>query len=60
MPHLKRVRIGDKTYCYVVQSVRRGDKVTQKVLEYLGRDPGPKRLKAAMKYWKVGTKRKGQ
>jgi len=59
MAHLKRTRIGPGTYLYIVQSVRRGDKVTQKVLEYLGRDPDPKRLAAALRYWKVGRKRGG-
>lgn len=53
MAYLKRQRIGRQTYYYIMQSVRRGDKVTKKVLEYLGRDPDPKRLKRAMRYWGV-------
>jgi len=55
MAYLKRQRIGQRTYFYVMQSVRSGDKVTKKVLEYLGRDPDPKRLRAALRYWKVKT-----
>ena len=53
MAHLKRVRIREGTYFYIVQSVRRGDKVTQKTLEYLGRDPEPARLRRALRYWGV-------
>ena len=60
MAHLKRVTIGKATYFYIVKSVRRRDKVTQRILEYLGRDPDPKRLKAALRYWKVGAKRKAK
>ena len=61
MAYLKRVTIGRWTYIYIVQSVRRGDRVTKKVLEYLGRDPEPRRLKKALEYWGVkpkGAKRK--
>ena len=57
MAYLKRVTIGSGTYIYVVQSVRRGDRVTKKVLEYLGRDPSKARLAAAIKYWKVGKRK---
>lgn len=53
MAHLKRKRIRLGTYYYIVQSVRRGGKVSQKILEYLGRDPDPKRLKRALDYWEV-------
>ena len=60
MAHLKRVTIRKATYFYIVQSVRRGDKVTQKILEYLGRDPSKARLAAALKYWKVGAKPKAK
>jgi hypothetical protein len=55
MAYLKRVRVGNGTYLYVVQSVRRGDSVSKKVLEYLGRDPDPKRLKKALEYWGVAS-----
>ena len=60
MAHLKKVTIGKGTYFYIVQSVRRGDSVSKKVLEYLGRDPDKKRLREALKYWKVGAKREGK
>ena len=58
MAYLKRVTVGKVSYLYIVQSVRRGDSVTKKVLEYLGRDPSKARLAAAIKYWKVGVKKK--
>ncbi len=45
-------------YFYIMKSVRRGAKVSGKMLEYLGRDPDPKRLQAALKYWKVGQGQK--
>jgi hypothetical protein len=56
MAYLKRQRIGNHVYCYILQSVRRGDKVGKRVLEYLGRDPDPKRLKRALAYWGVKAK----
>lgn len=58
MAYLKRVRIRQRTYVYVVKSVRRGDDVTKKVLEYLGSDPSPARLRKAMEYWGVKSVRK--
>jgi len=58
MAYLRRTRIGKATYIYIVQSYRKGDKVRSRVLEYLGRDPEPKRLAAACRYWKVGAKAK--
>lgn len=51
MAYLKVKRIGTGRYHYIVQSVRREGKVKQKILEYLGRDPEPKRLKKALAYW---------
>ena len=60
MAHLKIKRLGNGSYYYIVQSVRREGKVRQKILEYLGRDPDPARLRAALKYWKVGGKRKAK
>ena len=42
---------------YFVEFYRRGDIVRQKVLEYLGRDPDPKRLKRALEYWGVKDKK---
>ena len=55
MAYLKRVTIGSGTYCYIVKSIRRGDKVSPKVLEYLGRADklDPKRLRRACEYWGV-------
>ena len=53
MAHLKRLTIRNGTYYYIVQSIRRKGKVTVKTLEYLGRDPDPKRLKRALRYWRV-------
>jgi hypothetical protein len=58
MAYLKIKHIGDGSYYYIVQSVRRGGKVSQRVLEYLGRNPDPKRLARAMKYWGVKVKPK--
>ena len=58
MAHLKRLTIGNGTYYYIVKSVWHKGKVTTKTLEYLGRDPDPARLRAALKYWKVGAKAK--
>jgi hypothetical protein len=55
----KQGKSGKRTYYYVVESQRRGDTVRHKLLEYLGRDPDPKRLKAALRYWKVGVKARG-
>lgn len=60
MAYLRISKRGKRRYCYIVQSVRGADTVKQKVLEYLGRDPDPVRLKRAMAYWRVGTKRKGR
>jgi hypothetical protein len=56
MAHLKVKRIRQGRYYYIVQSVRRGAKVSQKILEYLGRDPAPRRLKRALAYWGVKAK----
>ena len=46
-------------YYMVVENHRRGEKVVQKVLEYLGRDPDHKKLKRALWYWRVGSKKAG-
>ena len=52
-------RATGKQYYYVVKSVRKGNKVTTKVLEYLGESPSRQRLAAAKAYWGVIKKRKG-
>ena len=55
MAYLRKQLIDGQHYYYVVKSVRQGDKVISKVLEYLG--PVSKvsrdRLKKAMEYWGV-------
>ena len=58
MAHLKIVdkpaaQGGRRRYYYIVQNHRCGDTTQTKVLEYLGRNPDPKRLKRAMEYWGV-------
>lgn len=52
MAYLKRVRVGERSYFYIVRSVRRGDEVTKRVLEYLGAEPTPERVEQAIQYWK--------
>ena len=44
---------GERRYYYIVENRRRSGTVRQKTLEYLGRDPDPKRLKSALVYWGV-------
>ena len=56
MAFLRKQLKGNTYYYTIVESRRRNEKVTQKILEYLGRDPDPKRLKRALKYWGVGSK----
>lgn len=51
---IKRVKKADEFY--ITKSVRKGDNVYPKTLEYLGRDPGPARLKRALAYWRVKRK----
>jgi len=60
MAYLRRRQAGNQTYLYILESRRRADKVRQVCLEYLGneRDVSPARLRAALKYWKVGAKKK--
>ncbi len=53
MAYLKRHTVLSGTYYYIVQSVRRRGKVVKQTLQYLGRDPDPKRLKKALKRWRV-------
>ena len=57
MAYLAVKKVKRFRYFYIVESVRRGDKVGKKILEYLGRDPDKKRLSAALRYWKVKAKR---
>ena len=53
MAFLRKQLKGNAVYYYIVQNRRRGGKVVQRVCEYLGRDPDPKRLKRALRYWGV-------
>ncbi len=57
MSFLRIKRVGEARYYYIVKSVRKGDEVIPRILEYLGRDPEPARLKRALTYW--GVKAKG-
>ncbi len=56
MAFLRKRRIGNGTYFYILRSDRRDGKVVQKCLEYLGRNPDPARLKRALRYWGVKAK----
>jgi hypothetical protein len=60
MAYLRRRRAGYQTYLYILEARRRGDKVEQVCLEYLGNaaQVTPARLKRALTYWRVGHKRK--
>ncbi len=60
MAFLRKRRIGTGTYYYIIENRRRGGKVASRILEYLGRDPEPKRLKRALKYWGVKKSGKGE
>ena len=55
-PSMAYLRILSKSgtrYFYIMRSVRMGKKVVPKVLEYLGKEPAPARLKRALGYWEV-------
>jgi hypothetical protein len=51
--YLRVLRADDREYYYIVKSRRSGKRVISKVLEYLGRDPDPARLRKALDYWGV-------
>jgi len=61
MAYLRIQRKGKARYYIIVRTERRGEKVVQKVCEYLGRDPTQVRLREALRYWRVkpSPKRKG-
>ena len=59
MAYLRKRKKGNGVYYYIVKSVRRNGKIKQKVLEYLGRNPDHKKLKRALWYWRVGSKKAG-
>jgi hypothetical protein len=51
MSYLRVLRKSGRRYHYIVESRRIGTTVRQKVLQYLGRDPDPARVKRALAYW---------
>jgi hypothetical protein len=54
MAYLRISDRGKHRYYYIVRAVRLSDnRIRQKVLEYLGRDPDPARLRRACEYWGV-------
>lgn len=56
MAYLRILHKSGTKYFYIMRSVRSGKKVTPKVLEYLGKEPAPERLKRALAYWQVKWK----
>ena len=56
MAYLRILSKSGTRYFYIMRSVRKGKQVFPKVLEYLGKEPGPIRLKRAMVYWQVKRK----
>ena len=55
MAYLRILRKDGRRYFYIMKSVRKDDRVLTKTLEYLGREPDPRRLKRALQYWGVKT-----
>ena len=53
------MRVKRGRYYYIMRSERKAGKVASRVLEYLGRDPDPKRLRKALAYWGVKKPGKG-
>ncbi len=60
MAFLRKRRIGRGTYLYIIETRRVSGKVRHKILEYLGRDVEPARLKRALRYWKVKPSKGGR
>ena len=60
MAYLAVKKVKGYRYLYIVKSYRVGKRVHVKTLEYLGRDPDPKRLKRALAYWGVRGKPRGR
>jgi len=56
MAYLEQKRVKGRAYFYIMQSFRQRGMVKRRILEYLGRDPDPKRLKKALVYWGVKAK----
>ena len=59
MAYLRKRHIYCKEYFYIVATKRlkKSGKTKQVTLEYLGRDPDPKRLRRALEYWGVKDKK---
>ncbi len=57
MAFLRVQRKGGSRYYAVVRNDKHRGKVVQRILEWLGRDPDPARLRRALRYWKVMPKR---
>ena len=60
MAYLRIQRKGNTAYYMIQKNERRGGKVVQRILEYLGRDPDPEKLKRALAYWKAKPKAEGR
>ena len=58
MAYLRISKRGKRRYYYIVEARRSSGTPRQKTLEYLGRDPEPKRLKRALAYWGVKKSQK--
>jgi len=56
MAYLRIQRRGKARYYMILRTQRRGERVVQTCLEYLGHDPDPKRLRRALVYWGVKAK----
>jgi len=60
MAYLRILHKSGTRYFYIMRSVRTGKKVRPKVLEYLGKEPAPTRLRKALVYWGVKAKGDGR
>ena len=59
MAYLRILHKSGTRYFYIMRSVREGKRVIPKMLEYLGKEPAPARLKRALRYWGVKKPRVG-
>ena len=57
MAFLRAQRKRSGHYYLIVKNERRGGRVVQRCLEYLGKDPSEERLRRALHYWNVKPKR---
>lgn len=53
MAYLRILHKSGTRYFYIMRSIRNGRRVFPKVMEYLGKEPAPARLKRALAYWQV-------